>query len=181
MAPTISLPLRGFALSCPQVGIENTIKPCAAAPAPTHTCGALMSKLLSVYGCGAGLDACVLTVLISQLQADTPVQPVEEPEAKVRKKRRKPLANGGVANGIPALEPAPPPPAPLAPALVLLPGDHAVVCGWEAASGADATAAPASGGFQLDVSCTLLQDPVQSATMPGAHSRFCQANREAPM
>lgn len=92
-----------------------------------------------------------LIVLTSQPQADTPAQPVEEPEAKVRKKRRKPLANGGVANGVPTPQPqpAPSPPAPLAPALTLLPGDHAVVLGWEAASGANVTAVPAPGGLNL--------------------------------
>ena len=119
-----------------------------------HTCSALTSRLLYLNVCGVGLHICVLTALTSQLQADTPAQPVEEPEAKVRKKRRKPLANGGAANGIPAPQPAPLPPAPLAPTLMLLPGDHAVVCGWEAASGTDATGTPASGGSYLTMAAS---------------------------
>lgn len=158
MAPAVSLPLRGFALSCPQVGActMNTIRDPVLPHLPQCTLAASMSKLLLLNGCAVGVPDCVLTVCTSQLQADVSAQPVEEPEAKVRKKRRKPLANGGVANGIsaPQPQPAPLPLAPLAPALALLPGDHAVVLGWEAASGADATAAPASGGFYLTMAAS---------------------------
>jgi hypothetical protein len=151
MAPTVSLPLRGFALSCPQVGAcaINTTKGPLHLRVAQCTLAALTSKLLLSSGGRVGVHTCVTTAVTSHLQADTPAQPVEEPEAKVRKKRRKPLANGGVANGIPAPQPAPLPPAPLAPTLALLPGDHAVILGWGAASGADATAAPSSGGFHL--------------------------------
>lgn len=67
--------------------------------------------------------------------------PLTEAEAKTPKKKRKPLANGTVANGIAPLQPRP---APVSPALALLPGDHAVVVGWEA-EGGDGAAAPASG------------------------------------
>ena len=114
MAPTVSLPLRGFALSCPQVGAcaINTTKGPLHVRVAQCTLAALTSKLLLSSGGRVGVHTCVTTAVTSHLQADTPAQPVEEPEAKVRKKRRKPLANGGVANGIPAPQPAPLPPAP---------------------------------------------------------------------
>lgn len=69
-------------------------------------------------------------------------------EAKTPKKKRKPLANGAVANGV-AAQPLPAP--PVSPAVALLDGDHAVVVGWEAAGGdgADDSAVPASGACSL--------------------------------
>lgn len=57
VVPTVSLPLRGFALSCPQVGahaVNLVQRPCAAAPAQ-RTLAALTSKLLYFNVCGVGL------------------------------------------------------------------------------------------------------------------------------
>lgn len=70
-----------------------------------------------------------------------------EVEGKAPKKRRKPLANCAVANGIAPQRPAPPAPAP---ALVLLPNDHAIIVGWQAAPGGDGAAAPTSGLLSIE-------------------------------
>lgn len=68
-------------------------------------------------------------------------------EAKTPRKKRKALPDGSVAIGIAA----PPPQPPASPALALLPGDHAVVVGWEAAG--NGSSAPASGDLFASSLC----------------------------